>query len=324
MRFLNRSLTILFLAFFYFANAQTLKFEQYTTKDGLLSDEVYNLHQDRKGYIWLFTNYGAMKYNGKTFEPVLKNLPFKESFIYSFFENEKGEKWAANSNANIYKIINDSAFIVKGTESASEKLRSRMAEICELYIDDSLNIYACSKMYSFKFLKNKDYNPLSLNTDAFKDSVLHLILEPKKNVLLSVFNDSEKNLRAFFSVDSLYKIKFINDKNHSTYKISLGKNFLCKPGRFKRFNNTIYFSSCSDMYAISGNKMRKIIELNSRILFFTKSDDNHLWVGCYHSGLYEYNEKDSLIHHYFPCEHRSIHLSRTPRTCPTTMRCSWD
>ena len=97
--------------------AQNEGFTRYTTKEGLLSDEVYNLHQDKQGYIWLFTNYGVLKYNSTEFKPVLKNLPFAESFIYSIYENEAGEKWVANSNAKIYKILNDSAFVVEGTEA---------------------------------------------------------------------------------------------------------------------------------------------------------------------------------------------------------------
>ena len=122
---IKRIYSLFLVCLCFYTNAQNLRFENFTTKDGLLSDEVYNIHQDRKGYIWLFTNYGAMKYNGKAFEMVLKNLPFNESFIYSYYENEKGHKWVANSNAKIYEIINDSAYIVKGTESISEELKKQ-------------------------------------------------------------------------------------------------------------------------------------------------------------------------------------------------------
>src|SRR5688572_14590853 len=77
---------------------QQLQFERYTTAEGLLSDEVYNLHQDTKGYIWIFTSYGTLKYNSVEFKPALTNLPFNEAFIYSIFENAKGDKWVANSH----------------------------------------------------------------------------------------------------------------------------------------------------------------------------------------------------------------------------------
>ncbi|MBL7936875.1 MAG: hypothetical protein JNM51_13805, partial [Bacteroidia bacterium] len=290
---------VLFLTITSFTLAQSLYFEQFTTKDGLLSDEVYNLHQDKQGYLWLFTNYGAMKYNGKTFEPVLKNLSLKESFIYSFFENKKGDKWAANSNAKIFRIINDSAFVVEGTESISEKLKHKIAEIKQLYIDDSLNIYACTKMYSYKFIKSKNYFQVRLNTDPFKDSVMHLAIEVDKNRILSVFNDSEKNLRTFFSTKLRHKIKFISGMDQFLYKFSLGDEFECKPGIFKRFGDKIYFNACSKLYCIDKNILKEKMEINSTILFFTKDKKDHLWVGSYNGGLDEFDEKDSLVNHYF-------------------------
>src|SRR6478672_7538067 len=96
--------------------AQKLEFENFTTKNGLLSDEVYKIYQDKQGYIWLFTNYGAMKYNGNKFEQVLKNLPFEESFMYSYYENSKGRKWVANSNGKVFEIVGDSAIQIPGIE----------------------------------------------------------------------------------------------------------------------------------------------------------------------------------------------------------------
>src|SRR5690606_33621248 len=57
------------LTFMLAGRGQELRFERYTTSDGLLSDDVYNLRQDHTGYIWAFTNYGAAKYSGATFRP---------------------------------------------------------------------------------------------------------------------------------------------------------------------------------------------------------------------------------------------------------------
>lgn len=289
---------VAFLVMTCFTIGQTLSFEQFTTKEGLLSDEVYNLHQDKKGYIWLFTNYGAMKYNGKTFEPVLKNLPFKESFIYSFYENEKGQKWAANSNANIYEIRNDSAFVVKGTEEASGMLRKNVAEVNQLYVDDSLNIYACSKKYFFKFSKYKGYLPVLLNTNPFLDSVFHLVVEINRNTILTAFNAIERDSLDVFRADSVYKIKITSGTQKSIYNFSLGKNRSCRASKFKRFGERIYFCACSKIYYVENNRIHNDIDVNAFILFYTKDSRNHLWVGCYDGGLYEFDENHRLINHY--------------------------
>jgi len=122
---MNRVIYIfLFLLISLINNAQQLQFDNYTTKHGLLSNEVYKIFQDHKGYIWLFTNYGAMKYNGKAFNPVLKNLPFKEAFIYSYYENEDGKLWVANSNSKIYEVKNDSAFLLKDLQIELKESRT--------------------------------------------------------------------------------------------------------------------------------------------------------------------------------------------------------
>src|SRR5687768_2306975 len=110
-------------------HSQTLEFKNYTTKEGLIADETYDMYQDRQGYIWVFSKYGTVKYNGSEFIPVLKNLPVKESFIYSLYENAAGRKWVANSNARIYEVRNDSAFIVGGIDSVSKALRNSVSEI---------------------------------------------------------------------------------------------------------------------------------------------------------------------------------------------------
>ena len=51
------------------ANAQTItpQFRHYTTADGLPSSEVYEVIQDRNGYMWFATDRGA---NCSTASPV--------------------------------------------------------------------------------------------------------------------------------------------------------------------------------------------------------------------------------------------------------------
>lgn len=43
-------------------------FRNFTTKDGLANDRVTNIYEDRTGNIWLGTENGASRYNGKSFQ----------------------------------------------------------------------------------------------------------------------------------------------------------------------------------------------------------------------------------------------------------------
>lgn len=290
-------LLVIFLAILRMANAQALKFEQFTTKDGLLSDEVYNLHQDKKGYIWLFTHYGPMKYNGHEFVPVLKNLPFKESIIYAIYENEQGRKWIANSNKNIYEIINDSAFVVEGTQVYSEELRKATNEIYQLIVDDSLNIYAKTSIRTFKFsrLGPGKYRQDNLNAVlSTKDDCDEHVLTINNTMMSTVCVDA-----ALWTYESL--------SNH--VRLHQEKAPLSEPGIFfyavqrskywKRFGNTIYFSFFNKIIRLESNGSFKEMMVGTQILNFTKDRRGHLWLACYRNGLVELDEHDSIVNHYF-------------------------
>ena len=51
------------------AIAQLLKFRHYTTADGLLSSETFDIKQDKEGFIWITTDNGICKFDGQQFTP---------------------------------------------------------------------------------------------------------------------------------------------------------------------------------------------------------------------------------------------------------------
>lgn len=275
--------------------AQTLEFKRYTSSTGLLSDEIFNMHQDKKGYLWLFTNYGALKYNSSEFRQVLKNLPFDDSFIYAIYENEAGRKWVANSNAKIYEIRHDSAFIVPGTEKLSELLRKQVLEILQLHVDDSLNIYAITKHDSYKIVNRGDtYRPVNLSTGE-KDSITYRIYE-MNNRMFRVLNYTGNDTTYCGGRENLKLLLYEKEKKPAYFKLDC---YISDPRFFKRYKDDIYFSHHDRICRIRDGKVISSVSLNSIVLNFTKDKNGHLWAACYNNGLFELNERDSVINHYF-------------------------
>lgn len=291
---------IIFLSFCFITNAQTLRFDNYTSKDGLISDEVYKIFQDKKGYIWMFTNYGTMKYNGKKFNQVLNNLPFNESFIYSYYENVKGEKWVVNLNCKIYEVKNDSAFLVAGTEKISNKLRELSVDVTDFVIDKDYNIYITTINGLYKFTKNKNYFHSIIGAHSKSDSTYGYILDVEDKIMFSI-NDPKRFINAR-NINMDFNIKHI-EENNSKYLYSIkfkdNNRSAAIPNNFKRFKKEIYFSFYYNILKINADKSIKYIPVHSYILNYTKDHNNHLWVGTLNNGLYEFDSNDSLINHYF-------------------------
>ncbi len=57
--------------------AQEFRFERFTVNEGLASSKVFDIAQDGKGLIWIGTELGLCRYNGRAFKTygVLDGLP---------------------------------------------------------------------------------------------------------------------------------------------------------------------------------------------------------------------------------------------------------
>lgn len=92
--------TILFVTFTS-AFAQEFPVRQYNMKDGLLHATVYDIFQDKKGFIWLCTDYGLSKFNGSFFTNYTEKDGLSNKTIQSISEDENGDKYLSTYKGGI-------------------------------------------------------------------------------------------------------------------------------------------------------------------------------------------------------------------------------
>jgi len=275
--------------------AQTVPYRQFTTREGLLSDEIYNIHQDKFGYIWFFSRYGTVKYNGTDFIPVLTNLPFKDAFIYSIYENDKGNKWVANSNARIYEVRNDSAYIINGIENISTELRNSVSEIYQLIVDDTLNIYAVTKRKCYKFKKKgSNYHPELFGGVYNSDSVRLGIFEIG-NSAFGVYNRKKHDEFISASIKKQRYIQFSDTKELIRFDFD---SYSAPFRHIKKINGGYYFSYSSYISKIKHRKSISQTNFGAVVLNFFADKNKHIWIGCLNNGVFEIDENDSIVNHY--------------------------
>ena len=87
-------------------------FTQFTTKDGLCSNNVTSILEDKKGNIW-FTciqsfkprmtgDGGLCRYDGKTFTKFPKVKGLSKNDIYTIYETKKGDIWIGATHVGVY------------------------------------------------------------------------------------------------------------------------------------------------------------------------------------------------------------------------------
>ena len=74
-----------------------LKFKRITTLNGLPTDEVQKIYQDKEGFIWLATRYGLAKYDGYRVTVYKSNLDtpglLTNNNIYCLADDYEGNLW---------------------------------------------------------------------------------------------------------------------------------------------------------------------------------------------------------------------------------------
>src|ERR1043165_5145575 len=65
----------------------------YTTSDGLPSSEMYDLIQDRQGFIWIATDRGVSRFDGYTFKNFTTNEGLIDNTVLSLAEDPLGRIW---------------------------------------------------------------------------------------------------------------------------------------------------------------------------------------------------------------------------------------
>ncbi|MCW3072236.1 MAG: hypothetical protein JWO44_2126 [Bacteroidetes bacterium] len=267
-------------------HAQRLKFEQLDIRQGLPSTEVYNLYQDKKGYVWAFTEYGIVKHNGVKFIPVCENLPLNESAVYVVTENAKGEMYIGNSHAAIYKIRNDSAFVVTGMEKTAKQILSKNQVMLDMIVDDSSNIYFSTFTNSYKFSpeKNVVYD-LTAHYRKFCSGASYKQVGSRYSLIKLPQGTVNEQITILDEHDSIL--------HHVPFQPAVWeRNFI------RRQKDGFYILTTHTLFFFGDTGEIKTTHFDNTTINFELSPDGRIWVGVKSAGLYELNHDLVIINHY--------------------------
>ncbi|MFN0176786.1 MAG: sensor histidine kinase [Saprospiraceae bacterium] len=87
-------------------------FRNYSQDAGLLTNTIYGILQDKKGYIWAATNHGVCRFNGYEFEQFPDTLysNYNSVFGKSMTLDESGRFWFVNIQWRVFYVENGRVF----------------------------------------------------------------------------------------------------------------------------------------------------------------------------------------------------------------------
>jgi ligand-binding sensor domain-containing protein/serine phosphatase RsbU (regulator of sigma subunit) len=106
--FLKSIICLLLFVFIVFKlNAQVPRFDSFKILKNKKNVEVSSIFQDNKGFIWIGTNYGLVKYDGIDFILYTEKDSLYENHITAIGEDAENNLWIGHKSGKITQYIND-------------------------------------------------------------------------------------------------------------------------------------------------------------------------------------------------------------------------
>ena len=287
-------LLIFFLFFQQLSIAQQFNYTNFNTSQGLPSSEVYDLLQDRKGYMWFATDQGVARYNGKEFTTYTIANGLLDNTVLRMAEDSKGRIWFVSHSNEICYWQDDSIYKSPLSDLFLAKIAGVSEVVFSFFIDSSDNIWIGSYTNLYFSDHAKNYSTLQ-QLQMFKDCNVTLKAVGDKRVLLMM------TLHKGLGMDptaSHVTLKFGCERSNS---LSYNNVSFSKPQSGKLFryfrsaiskDGTIYFSAGNLLFSIPKNKEVSVTKFKCEIIGLSVDPQNGLWVGFMKEGVSYYKNSD--------------------------------
>ncbi len=253
---------------------ESVNYINYSISDGLPSAETYDVFQDSKGYIWIGTDNGVVRYDGANFETFTTQDGLTDNTVFKIYEDYLGRIWFITYNRKLCYLWNN-----KITPYSFNKNLNITTE----------NIGVSNTITEFSVNKNKEVHIsfvsiLSRVTPQIEIDSLGIChsLPPEKDPDLFLELQLIENLQKLFHA---FSEEYAQKPNHWN-KLIQTKHF----GRIRVFklDTLFYFGTENGLYTFSSpaNKIIRHVLINAFITSITVDFEGGLWCSSLYNGIF--------------------------------------
>ncbi len=309
----KRLLTFFIICFVFFIKikAQYPFYYNYNINNGLLSNRIYNIIEDKNGFIWICTEQGVSRFDGVNFTNFTTKQGLPDNEVLSVFEDAKGRIWFNNfsKEPSYYykgKIFNS------GNDPFLERIKKYKPKGMSIFVvlQNSNTIGFYIRENNKRLIISKDAPELEFKYHKDVAEFFHYILFEKNNTfeLKSIcqsyvwnLGDSarlknleyDKNLQNYIHAPIDY-LNWLNITQHKLIQINIrtGDSSAIQVDKLYKgiFMNSDYTILSGDsFYSVFNPKvsiLKETVKLpfNFERVFIDRSGNK--WIGSFDNGLY--------------------------------------
>ena len=220
---------LLFLLLVFLSTSSSAQFDppqptfyNFSTAEGLPSSETYFVHQDKKGFIWICTDRGVVRYNGYSMQVLTEKEGLPDNVVFKVYEDYKGRIWFITYNG-LLSYWNGSKIIpYKYNNQVKKYLGGDITTFKSFSVDKNDNI-----LYSAQYkglvsisaqgkMKKITFKPDEgiFTYNSGKDWLISVPLVPDLDKQLSIFTVIKNNQKKIAKIPHSYIFKLLYFKKN--------------------------------------------------------------------------------------------------------------
>ncbi len=296
--------------------SQTPSYYHYKAADGLASATVFEVIQDKEGFIWLATQNGVSRFDGKRFTTYTVEDGLNSNMITSLTLGTKGEIFFGNYERGINVLKNGK---IENFFGYSNEKHIYITFIINVPTKMNYNkLLANTRGGYIKVVEENDYGKLLNSIIYMEQSTLNKIVtltdgriialtkngifEIKNEVPCKINIEEYSNMEAYCLADAgdgsfyigskgnIYRIR--NNEVINTYKINIGGNNEVS-NLLKDKKGNLWFSVMNKGFFKIPHNSKEIINIGSKMNLQTtnvnhlfEDNEGNIWAGTYGKGVY--------------------------------------
>lgn len=279
-QFLQCILIVLLSLLAFEKKAQQPLYKNISINDGLPTSSTYFVLNDKKGYIWIATDLGVSKFDGKKFAHFGSEQGLSQSTIIYLTEDNEGVIWIASNTGKVFYIKNDKVFSSPFSNQFYLELKNVGGTITGLKFDEADTLWIPTSRHLYKVPKQNNYYKF-YRDGSFNDSALCVLKTFKNNnSIASQYSSRQKKLQIKGDTGRA----FIQIQNQGSKTNILEISFSVREGvnprtvSMKSLKGATYITYLNKLYAFDKGNFRLVESYPSTILFLFEDREGHIYV----------------------------------------------
>jgi hypothetical protein len=269
-------IVLLLLITYWQAFSQSELFEQFTEKDGLASNKVFDVIQSTDGSVWFATSKGVSRFNGLSFQTHNGNNGLPEQEITGFVADRQNRIWCYSLSGKLYYFEDNSFHTLPVNQQLADIVSNRI--INSIYFDRSSTAWIGLVISGIVIKISADMQIEQININPSSASFFVWELESQKHIFGSIKNTAVNNRLLYKTPEKSVEITLSENSSYSKSKFTTLKS------------NQYLYSKGHELILLHGHKVIARLFMEKTIENILYDSYGKIWVALNGGGVLCYPE----------------------------------